>query len=62
MKWKWAEKWRKISNVILKHQEILFYLIYKFNKYLKSSGMLEMRNLDELSGFSNKTVILFGRR
>lgn len=57
-----AEKWREVSNAVLKHEEIVpelkngisKVLSKEFNEYLKSGGMLEARNPDELAGFSNK--------
>ena len=57
-----AKKWREVSNGILKHVEIMPEL-YKgicklvskeFDEYMKFEYMLEVRNPDELAGFSNK--------
>ena len=60
-----AEKWREVSNAILKHEEIVPELkngitkviSREFNEYLKSGSMLEARNPDELAGFSNKLFL-----
>lgn len=57
-----CEKWREASNVVLKHEEIASELKQgiskavskEFDEYLKSGSMLELRNPDELAGFSNK--------
>ncbi|XP_068712213.1 uncharacterized protein [Montipora foliosa] len=57
-----CEKWREASNVVLKHEEIAAEVKQgiskavskEFNEYLKSGSMLELRNPDELAGFSNK--------
>ena len=54
-----AEKWREVSNAILKHEEIVPELkngitkviSREFNEYLKSGSMLEARNPDQLAGF-----------
>ena len=56
------EKWREASNVVLKHKEIAAEVKQgiskavskEFNEYLKSGSMLELRNPEELAGFSNK--------
>ena len=60
-----AEKWREVSNAILKHEDIVPELknginkviSREFNEYLKSGSMLEARNPDELAGFSNKLFL-----
>ena len=57
-----CEKWREVSNVVLKHEEIAAEVKQgisktvskEFNEYLKSGSMLKLRNPDELAGFSNK--------
>ena len=57
-----CEKWREASNVVLKHEEIAAEvkqgicksISKEFDEYLKSGSMLELRNPDELAGFSNK--------
>ena len=57
-----CEKWREASNVVLKHEEIAAEVKQgiskavskEFDEYLKSGSMLELRNPDELAGFSNK--------
>lgn len=60
-----SEKWREVSNAILKHKEIVPELknginkviSREFNEYLKSGNMLEVRNPDELAGFSSKLFL-----
>ena len=57
-----CEKWREASDVVLKHEEIAVEVkqgiskavLKEFDEYLKSGSMLELRNPDELAGFSNK--------
>ena len=48
-----AEKWREVSNAVLKREELAPDLKKGINN-LKSGGTLEARNRDELAGFSNK--------
>ena len=60
-----SEKWPEVSNAILKHKEIVPELknginkviSREFNEYLKSGNMLEVRNPDELAGFSSKLFL-----
>ena len=57
-----CEKRREASNVVLKHEEIAAevkqgirkVVSKEFNEYLKSGSMLELRNPEELAGFSKK--------
>ena len=59
------EKWREVSNLVLKHEDIAPEInkgiskavSTEFNMYLKSESMLEARNSDELAGFSNKLFL-----
>lgn len=54
-----AEKWREVSNSVMKHEElapklkkgIKKVISKEFSEYFKSGGMLEARNPDELAGF-----------
>ena len=53
------EKWREVSHLILKHEDIAPEInkgiskavSTEFNMYLKSGRMLEAGNSDELAGF-----------
>ena len=51
------EKWREVSNAVLKHEELApkmkkginEVILREISEYLKSGGMLEAQNPDELN-------------